>query len=162
MHTANVTQYNTTHDLLLAILYSELGIYSSSSRAAMEAEIALAYVRIRDNLLSSHDDLVSSTILGHDVSRAADMILFYDLYTGIDALQEFAPNTDRFVELAAYPVVNKMISLYNGVRIKVEEDARAHANQHGDLIRHKIKKALILLNLTSYINIQREDVGNVR
>lgn len=153
MYPSDLTHYTTTHDLLLALLYSELGIYSVMHPASMYAGTVMAFEELKRELLNTTTDTVRSTILDTDVYRKDDMSLFYKLYKSINECNELMFSDEKVVQYGILPVIAEMIATYPPVAKIVERDYNAHATEHGDFVRARMERTLRELNVNSYIRL---------
>lgn len=156
MYPSDLTHYKTTHDLLLAILYSEMGIYSVMHPAAMYHGVSLAYEDLKSGLLSNTDELVHSDILDADVYRRDDMALFYKLYKSINDCNEMLFSDEMVTQFGIMPTVAEMIATHPDVTKLVERACIIHADVHGDFVRARMEKTLHHLNINSYIRLNKK------
>lgn len=156
MYPSDLTQYKTTHDLLLSLLYSEMGIYSVMHPAAMYDGVVLAHANLKSRLLSSTDEFVHSDILNVEVSRKEDMSLFYKLYQGINSCNEMMFSDEMVTHYGIMPVVAEMIATYPDVSKIVERACIVHADAHGDFVRARMDKTLHNLNINSYMRLNKK------
>lgn len=156
MYPSDLTQYKTTHDLLLSLLYSEMGVYSAMHSASMYVGVALAYKNLKKVLLESTDEYVHSDILNLDVPRKEDMALFYKLYQSVNDCNELLFSDEMVTQYGIMPVVAEMIVTYLAVAERVERACIIHADAHGDFIRARMDKTLHKLNINSYIRLNKK------
>lgn len=161
MYPSDFLYHKTTHDLLLTVLLSELGVYDVSSPHTIYVGVTMTFNDLRTALTSDLSEYVHSEVLNQDVLRADDMVLFYDLYTNINFFAACGADVDTIVDKAIMPSVTKMIAGDEEVRRFVEHACNDHASSHGDLVRHCMKRTLKQFNITSYIHIADPHKGIV-
>lgn len=156
MHPSSLTQYKTTHDLLLSVLYSELGIYSATHPASIYHGVVLAFEELKGVLLGDEVEMLYSIIISTPVSRRDDMSLFYKLYKGVNECNELLFSDEKVTQFGILPVVAEMITTYPNVAALVERACIIHANAHGDVVRKRMERTLHQLNINSYIRLNRK------
>ena len=153
MYPSDFLSHKTTHDLLLTVLLSELGMYSVSAPHTIYVGVTLIFNDLRTALTSDLSESVYSNILEQDVYRADDMALFYDLYTNINFFAACGSDVNTIVDKAIIPSMVKMVAENDVVRQTVERMCNEHAASYGELVRHRMIKTLKQFNITSYIHI---------
>lgn len=156
MYPSDLTHYKTTHDMLLALLYSEMGIYSVMHPAAMYHGVSLSYQELKKTLLESSDEVVHCDILDVDVYRRDDLAMFYKLYNGVNTCNELLFSDEMVTQFGIMPVVAEMIATYPDTAQLVERACIIHAGAHGDFVRKRMDKTLHQLNINSYIQLNKK------
>jgi hypothetical protein len=88
------------------------------------------------------------------------MALFYDLYTNINFFAAAGAEVETIIHEAVVPSITKMLALETEVRHLVEIMCNEHADIHGDLVRHRMKKTLKQFNVNSYIHLDTQRIQN--
>lgn len=154
MYASDFSLVNTTHDLLLMVLYSELGLMSVTHPSVTIEGIVAAFEPLRTKLTSDLSVSVKSDILDIMVSRRDDLLLFYDLYTNLNFMSAIQLNDEvKLLDLCVYPVVGNMLTMSKDVQRVVETHARQHAEHYGEIVTYRMNKTLKAFNINSHINL---------
>lgn len=148
----------STHDLLLRVLFSELGLLPVASPHSIYLGVVLAFEDLRTSLTSDLSEMVRCEMLDVDVSRSSDMVLFYDLYTSINFLSSCGCDVETMIDQGIFPAVAKMIATEDNVAQLIKERCNNHAQQYGDLVKHRMNKTLKSINVNSYIRVGEPNV----
>lgn len=152
----------STHDLLLRVLFSELGILPVASPHSIYLGVVLAFEDLRAALTSDLSETVRCEMLDIDVSRSSDMVLFYDLYTSINFLSSCGCDVATMINQGIFPAVAKMVATEDSTALRIKEQCDEHARQYGDLARHRMNKTLKKFNVNSYIRVGESECTTVK